>query len=62
MNHLYHDEDVDYEIEVEEKIPISLSLSSQSLKPSYESYFKFRNVKTASSAFTLDNYSFELLL
>ncbi len=58
FNHLYYCEDLDKDIEVEEKI--RRRKSKRRDEDESESYFRYRNTK--SYGFTLENYSFELLL
>jgi hypothetical protein len=58
FNHLYYCEDLDKDIEVEEKI--RRQKRRKNVEDESISYFRYRNTK--SYGFTLENYSFELLL
>jgi hypothetical protein len=58
FNHLYYCEDLDKDIEVEEKI--RRQKRRKHVEEDSLSYFRYRNTK--SYGFTLENYSFELLL
>jgi hypothetical protein len=67
FNHLYYCEDVDKDIEIEEirerSTPMQYDGKSKRHKNKrkiIDSYFRYRNTK--SYGFTLENYSFELLL
>ena len=58
FNHLYYCDELDKEIEVEEKI--RKHKKKKRIEDESLSYFRYRNTK--SYGFTLENYSFELLL
>lgn len=67
FNHLYYLEDVEQDIEVEEIRERSTPSTTMAAKSSQKhkkriisSFFRYRNTK--SYGFTLENYSFELLL
>lgn len=53
FNHIYYSEEVEQDIEIEGKRKQGTSTIS-------ESYFRYRNTRTY--GFSLENYSFELLL
>jgi hypothetical protein len=58
FNHLYYCDELDKDIEVEEKI--RKHKKKKRVEDESLSYFRYRNTK--SYGFTLENYSFELLL
>lgn len=69
FNHLYYCEEVDKDIEIEEirerSTPVAHGVDGTKKRHKHkrkviESYFRYRNTKTY--GFTLENYSFELLL
>ena len=58
FNHLYYNDEVEHDIEIEGKR--RKTGTTKSAAASNETYFRYRNTK--SYGFTLENYSFELLL
>jgi hypothetical protein len=65
FKHLYYDEEIEHDIEIEhvKERKTSTTMHKNSRKASHKetsTFFRYRNTK--SYGFTLDNYSFELLL